>query len=269
MPSVNVSFLGVCTIFQDLPRLVPPGTPPVPPNRVVLVKTTPFMEQVSGIFPHIAKIRFDATEVTFDGPPLPPTDPPEPNVYLLEGVTLQIVNPVFPGPLLPALGCLPSLQARIDPPEEIGPPAPLVYRHEPSLAAAWFEVYGGTSWTGYTLTPSDPCDTVPSISILNVETNEWPQLLVTPWDPLIPPTTVTVKREDPDFPPGIHVANFADGSGLVEDNRDFLLNYLTAARFPLSSVNIPTENICPPSPIVYVFYQCGDAGPGCSNTQFP
>jgi NADH:ubiquinone oxidoreductase subunit 5 (subunit L)/multisubunit Na+/H+ antiporter MnhA subunit len=73
MPGVNINFLGVCTIFRNLPSLVPPGVT-VPPNRVVLVKNTLFTQQLSGIDPHIAKIQFVA-DFTFNGPPLPPVTP--------------------------------------------------------------------------------------------------------------------------------------------------------------------------------------------------
>lgn len=271
MGSVNISFLGVCTIFQNLPSLVPPNAPinpnfPLSPSRVVLVTTSLFMEQLSRIDPHIAKIQFVADDVSFQGPFLPPVDPPMTNVFSLAGVSLSIVNAVNILTLEPSLGCLPSLQARLNPAAELGPPAPLVYTPQPTLAAAWFDVSVGNSWNAYKLTPIPHCDTVPSISILNIETEGPPQLLVQPWDES-EPTIVTLTSES--STPEITVMNFADGRGVVEDDRDFLLNYLTAATFPLSSVIIPDTNCPTPSPIAYRFPRCGDAGPGCSNSNYP
>ncbi len=264
MPSVNVSFLGVCTIFQNLPELVPPGTS-VPPHRVVLVKNT---TRIRGIDPHIAKLQLVADDIAIDGPGLPPAG--EDNIFLLQGVTLTIANPVPGGPpFQPSLGCLPSLQSHLQPPEQLGPPAPLVTIPDPDGAAAWFDVItGGNSWIAYLLKPDPPCPMIPSISILGVDTVNAPQLLVTPWDGS-PPTTFTLTRTG--TPPDINVMNFADGKGVVEDNRDFLLNYLTAATFPpIPSVQIPLQNVCTQeSPGKYRFPRCGDAGPGCSNTQFP
>jgi len=117
--------------------------------------------------------------------------------------------------------------------------------------------------------PSTPCPKLPAISILTVETSTAPQLLMTPWDGT-QPTVVTVSNHD-DRVPGIHVTNFADGEVVVDSDKDFFLNYLCAANFPLSVPEIPRQDqICKkPSPIEYRVNRCGDAGPGCSNTNYP
>ena len=266
MPGVNVNFLGVCTIFRNLPSLVPPGVT-VPPNRVVLVRNTLFTQQLSDIDPHIPKIQFPGTAFVFNGPPLPPVSPPLENTFSLNGVTLSIINAVTNVPFQPALDCLPGLQARLNPPAELGPPARLVYIPDPERAAAWFDVSSGSSWNAYIMNTDPVCATVPSISILHIETVGAPQLLVTPWDGS-PGTIVTLSRTDD--VPAVNVMNFAMGEGVVDDNRDFLLNYLTAETLPTSSVMIPEVNACTTqSPAVFRLPRCGDAGPGCSNTNFP
>ena len=264
MPSVHVNFLGVCTIFQNLPSQVPPGFQ-VPPNRVVLVLNYANLP----IEPHIPKIEFIADQVNFNGPALPPTDPPKENEFLLQGVTLSILNPVAIPSFQPALSCLPGLQANLIPPAQLSPPASLVYIPDPTKAAAWFDVSEGVSWNSYVMNVDTPCPTVPSISVLNIDTDGNPQLLVTPWDTQIPPTTVTLTRLND--APGINVTNFAGGTAVKDDPNDFLLNYLTAETFPgAPAINIPTMNICTtPSPDVFHLPRCGDAGPGCSNSTYP
>ena len=266
MPSVNVSFLGVCTIFQNFRSLLPRGVTG-PRHRVVLVRNTPFMQTITGIHPHIPKIMFDADHVVITGPGLPPTD--QPNVYSLTGVTLSVFNPANNPETTLSLGCLPSLQRFLQPQVELGPPAEFVYAPMADRAAAWFDVDAAESWDAYLYNPSTPCPTLPAISILTVETSDRPQLLVTPWDGTQP--TIVTEWNDDDRVPGIHVTNFADGTVVVDDDTDFYLNYLCAANFPLSIPTIPLQQqICTtPAPIEYKVNRCGDAGPGCSNTNYP
>jgi hypothetical protein len=266
MPSVHVSFLGVCTIFQNLRSLLPRGVTG-PKHRVVLVRNTPFMQRISGIDPHIPKIQFVADHVEFTGPELPPAG--QPNAYSLSGVTLSVFNPANNPETILSMGCLPSLQRFLDPQEELGPPAEFVYAPMGERAAAWFDVDAAVSWEAYKFVPSFPCSTVPAISMLTVETSSAPQLLITPWDGT--PSTIVTLTNDDDTIPNINVMNFADGEVVVDDDKDFFLNYLCAANFPLSVPGIPRQDqICTnPSPLTYQVGRCGDAGPGCSNTNYP
>lgn len=270
MPSVNISFLGVCTIFQDLRSLLPPGVEG-PKHRVVLVRNTPFMQNLSGIHPHIPKLQLLADSIEQQGPDLPPADPPEKNTFSLDGVTLTVHNPGNNPDIELSLGCLPSLQGFLDPEVELGPIAEFVYVPNNQRAAAWFDLDVGTSWEGFRMTTKFPCDTVPAISILTIETSSAPQLRVTPWNVNIEPTTFTLSNEN-GTPPNVFVMNFANGEAVVDSDRDFLLNYQCAASLPVPIAQIPRQDqVCTnPSPIVYdLTHRCGDAGPGCSNTSFP
>lgn len=269
MPRIHVSFYGVCTIFPDLQSLLPPGVTG-PKHRVVLVRNTPFMREISGIHPHIPKLQLHADKIEHHGPKLPPADPPHENFYSLDDVTLTIGNPATTPDTTLLLGCLPSLRGFLEPEMELGPPAKFVYEHDSERAAAWFDTDVATSWEGFRMTTTFPCPKVPAISILTIETTSAPQLVVTPWNGS-EPTTFTLINDD-DKIPHIGVMNFADGRAVVDSDRDFFLNYLCAASLPVSFARIPTpQEVCTkPSPIkLDVGEICGDAGPGCSNTTFP
>lgn len=267
MAQVTISFLGVCTIFRDLPSLVPPGTNgsiSVPANRVVLARATETFRSFTGIAPHVAKLQFVADAVTFNGPPLPPADPPSAGVYSLDGVGLKILNAANTTLSEPrGLDCLPSLHTYLG--GTIGAPAPWVYLPDRTNVQAWFDVPGG-EWLAYLMNTNPPCPIVPSISVLTMETAGDPQLECWPWDGS-PSTTVTLQGGSPN----INVMNFANGSAFVEDNADFRLNYCLTVPFPpVQGISIPQANACRfRSPATYNVDGCGDAGPGCSNTTYP
>lgn len=275
MPTVEISFLGVCTIFRNLSALIPPGGNP-PNNRVVLARTTPEFITHTGVLPHIAKLHLFNGHTVVQGPNLPPADPPEPNVFALDGVQLKIRNATNDA-LTPAWGidCLPSLQAHLY--RDLGPPADSVHVPSKPNVQAWFDFQGGVARSFVmkaTGADHKPCTTVPSISILTLETEHDPELEYTPFPGTFPPDTPsTVVRLTPNGsePVRIHVSNFALGELVKDDNRDFLLNYRLCETFPpLADVAIPVCNTCTiESPGTYHTPRCGDAGPGCSNTTYP
>src|SRR5690349_5051964 len=98
MGQVTVNFMGICTIFRDLPSQVPPGLrlPPeiqLPANRVVLARTTLDFLRANPTVPlHVGKLQLIADRITMYGPPLPPATPPEADSYALNGVSLKILN---------------------------------------------------------------------------------------------------------------------------------------------------------------------------------
>ena len=269
MGTVRINFLGVCTIFRDLPSLLPPDLQPpldLPPNRVVLARTTDCFMRVTGVDPHIAKLQFVADQIIIDGPPLPPTDPPQENTYSLNGVGLKIKNATQTElSSVCGLDCLPSLAAYLD--GKLPPPASYVFLPDGANVQAWFDVQGGDA-KAYKMRTIPSCDLVPSITILTMETDGDPQLEYQPWDGSA--TTVTLARAAE--PPDVNVMNFAFGKAFVDDDDDFLLNYWLAETFPkITKIAIPHANVCKeksPKPGFHVG-GCGDAGPGCSNTTYP
>lgn len=273
MPTIEISFLGVCTIFRNLPSLTSSGDN-LPANRVVLARTTEEFIMHTGVLLHIAKLHLVSDHTILSGPNLPPAEPPEPNVFRLDGIQLKILNATATTQLLPTWGidCLPSLQSHLY--RELGPPADYVFNPSQPNVQAWFDFQGGNARSFVMRATfgehNQPCDTVPSISVLTIETDGDPQLEYAPFDGS-PSTNVQLTP-----PPGsdvtrINVSNFALGELVKDDNRDFLLNYRLAATFPpIDDVAIPVCNTCTiPSPTTYHTPRCGDAGPGCSNTTYP
>jgi hypothetical protein len=271
MGTVTISFLGACTIFRDLPSLAPPDLPPgteLPANRVVLARTTESFTQITGVDPHIAKMQLDADIEILSGPSLPPAVPPFAKTFSLDGVGLKIRNAL--DTTLPAdrgLDCLPSLAEFLR--GELGKPTLSVFVPDSASVQAWFDVAGG-DWNAYKMRTDPPCDTIPSISYLIIQTEGDPELVFTPWDPAIEPTTVRLTNGSSGTP-NIDVMNFALGEGVVDDNRDFILNYTLTDPFPwVADIDIPQALACRFfSPGTYTLPRCGDAGPGCSNSVYP
>lgn len=268
MGKITVSFLGVCTIFRDLPGQT--GRTDVPPNRVALVRATEEIIHKHHILPHRAKLQLVAKNIQWSGPKLPPADPPLENTYSLsEGVHLRIANsPGADSGLTGFIDSLPGLQAYLDRP--LGPPAEWVFVPTPERVQAWFDIEHGEIRSHF-MSPIPCCPTTSSMAFLTIPAEEKPPVLeVTPWTGPNKGITSTVSFPDDDAP-NINVMNFAEGEALIKDNRDFILNYLLAAEMPpLDLISIPLENVCrTPSPLKYRVNGCGDAGPGCSTTQFP
>lgn len=280
MGQVTISFLGVCTIFRDLPSLQPPpGLPPdtpIPRNRVVLARTTKaFLDDHPGIFPHIARLQLVAENVSFDPPEGPPhKDPNAPYTYELKGVQLRIRNAAGGSSTLTGnLDCLPGLQDHLIG-QSLGGPAPWVYLADPERVRAWFDLTNGDAAAWLMRTEQKDCDLktqVPGITVVTITTeNDDPLVLeYVPFDGG-PTILITLSGESPN----VNVMNFAEGKAFVDDNQDYLLNYQLANQVPPdNSVSIPQTNVCMHlSPLTYEVehpHRCGDAGPGCSTTPFP
>lgn len=266
MGTVTISFLGVCTIFRDLPKFAPPGAA-VPNNRVVLARVTEELQKKTGVDPHIAKLQFVAENIEITGPALPPADPPLANTYSLTGgVGLRIKNATGAALGPPrGLDCLPSLAANLD--GTLGLPASWVFTPDAAQVQAWFDFEGGEA-LAFKMKVHPKCDLVPSIMFLTLQTNGDPELEFTPFGG----STTKVKLSSSGAqPPNVNVMNFAFGEAVKDDDNDFLLNYTLTTPFPpVDAINIPHANVCTiPSPLTYDVGGCGDAGPGCSNSTYP
>jgi hypothetical protein len=264
MGSVTINFLGVCTIFKDLPKYVPDEFKDVAPNnRVVLARATDAFVRMAGVDPHIAKLQVPGDPLPVNALPLRPVEGEE-NTYYLEGVELMIQNATDTvlGPER-GLDCLPSLSTFLKGP--LGAPARGVYVPDPENVQAWFSVQGGVA-QAYVMNVFPPCSTVPSITVLTMTTDGPPVLQCQPWGAAEP-----ASIEFPNDNVRIDVMNFAWGQGVVDDDRDFLLNYTLIEPFPrITDVEIPRANACTiKSPGQFKLPRCGDAGPGCSNTNYP
>ena len=265
MYTLTINFLGVCTIFRDLPPEAGSA------NRVVLVRTPPGFppNDPPPILPHIAKLQILTAFTTPPGEKLPPYEN-QPNTFKLEGVWLT-VNQQQTQPLTGTLACLPSLQKAL-PTANLGLPADFVLN--PNLpgatdhAQAWFDVPQG-SWNGFLMNPCPSCKEVPSVSVLDIQMDDPPVLHYRQ----VGGTTIPVSFDPDETHHYIAVENFADGEAIIKDERDFYLNYLTAQDFSIDwipQIQIPKTNACTkPSPLITRLRGCGDAGPGCSNTGFP
>jgi hypothetical protein len=272
MGQVTISFLGVCTIFRNLPALatpegLPPGTP-IPSNRVVLARTTTqFLEKNPSIDRHIAILQMPPYQLLNNSPALPPLEWFTPDTYKLDGVQLSIPN-ATQTKLKGCLCCLPSLQEHLDQP--LGPPAPWVYLPDRERVQAWFDITGGNV-RARLMSTDPPCPTIPSITLVTINTDGAPILQYQPFPPPDGPAEPPTQVELTSLSPNVNVMNFANGEALVDDNSDFLLNYTLAETMPPdSAVRVPRKNRCTKfSRITYFVGGCGDAGPGCSNTGFP
>lgn len=271
MGQVKVSFLGVTTMFRNLRSLTPPpGVPPgtvIPPNRVVVAKVPPNLN----IEPHIARLQLVAPSVDFHGQEPPHRIPDRHATFDLKGAQLWITNAVGPG-LSGNMSCLFSLRAHCS--EPLTGPALPVYVENTEAVQAWFDVDHGTGAGFFLLTeqPCNPLTQVPSIGVITMETNGDPELAYREFG--TGQMFHMTLHSDAERPvPDINVMNFAFGKAFKDDPNDFLLNYqLIDPLVPWTSVNIPTENVCnQPSGRYDVNppFMCGDAGPGCSTTQFP
>ena len=272
MGQVTISFLGVCTIFRDLPAQErPPGLPPetpIPANRVVLARVPPD----SRIQPHIARVQFVAPSVSFD-PTRPPGDHPDDRpTFDLDGVKLRIANATGAS-LQGSLDCLPGLQRHLDRP--LGGPALPVYVEDRAAVQAWFDLENGLI-EAFVMHTEQNCNLrteVPSIAIVTVETNGDPVIEYLPFGGG-EAIRVTLGNDIEQPVPNVNVMNFAFGKAFDDDPIYFLLNYQLAQDPPPPElVHIPTENVCTrlsPHPFrVNPPFTCGDAGPGCSTTPFP
>jgi len=271
MGQVKVSFLGVTTMFRNLPSLTrPPGVPPdtvIPANRVVVAKVPPNLN----IEPHIARLQLVAPSVDFHGQEPPHRIPHRHPTFDLQGAHLWITNAVGPA-LSGDMSCIFSLRAQCTA-LLTGPGLP-VYVENTEAVQAWFDLDNGTG-AGFFLLTEQPCNPrtqVPSIAVITMETNGDPELAYREFG-TGEMFRMTLHSDEERPVPDINVMNFAFGKAFRDDPNDFLLNYqLVDPQVPPATVTIPTENVCSNPSARYDVnppLRCGDAGPGCSTTQFP
>lgn len=277
MGQITIFFGGVCVFFEGYSEVLP--VQPNPPiRRMVLVnadisslKFGDFPAQT--VYPHSALFTpssaFTVIDGTFALPPrIPLTDDYDLNIG---GVyTITVDNPLVT-PWVDNAACLPHLRDGLPPGVDLGPPSLEVLRD--GQAACYVDFRYGTI-TGNSIEVHPPVPPAHrkhveshrmGIAVVTVPTDGRPRLRFTTPDPVFNSTLL-----------------FADDDAVVsitnkpqvpstDDPHDFLLNYITCeTAFNPDEISPPAEVVCPlvqgnvPSKIQHM-----DAGPGCSNTNFP
>jgi hypothetical protein len=274
-----ISFLGVCTWFNDLRQYAGDRDPStLPPRRMVLMNTnrTQLCQghgDCVSVDPHIAKIEMFYDQIIERPSDFPPALDPDPKTLIFEpnGMTVQVLNP-RQLPVLPAesnhTAGLPSLASQAGlTPEDLGPPSSGVFDRDPRKASVYFDVDAG-NMTAYT-----PPKVQMGITQLVVDCDGDPIVAFEPWQWDRGPWIVKLRHAEGHEYATINVMNFsAEKTGPAVD---FYLQYLAVESFPgfprFDQIKIPQTIQLPVTPFTYHLHQspAGDVDPGCSNSNYP
>jgi hypothetical protein len=270
---VMISFLGLCTYFDDLRGLATNPPPDLPAHRMVLLNCTQRMldrHGVSDIAIHSARLQLAADAVTG---PLPPSLSDTSYVADLNtfgGATITVLNAIPNSPFVNNAGCLPSLSAFLDGGKRLGPPAPYAFFPDPEAVSCYVDFSVGviSGWS-LKLVRGDM-----AVTQLIIETDGDPKLQIAPFDNTEP--TVVTLRNDRLSAQGVHIAkvnimNFAFGEGTHDDDRDFTLNYMLSPTSPKPWPTPFPPVSCPPTDATYNLpgSLAEEVGPACSNSNYP
>ncbi len=142
---------------------------------------------------------------------------------------------------------------------------------DPKLASAYFDMTGGTI-TGMALV----VDGEAGVLVYTTATGPQPTLTITPFDPLLPPTTVTFSEGSTAY---VTIANNPSKIDFKDNKNDFVLHYLAADA-------MPPQWPAPVPPFAELSIACGphpdtdhipgfpvlippEFGVGCSNSNIP
>jgi hypothetical protein len=252
MGTISIYFHGICTFFEHFP-------PDSSIHRMVLVDAAIHSLTLGGaapvtIVPHVARLRLPQTAAaTGKAPPQV-----SPGVFDLNGssaFTCSVVNADPSQGWANGMNCLPHLSSFIPPGTLLGPPSlPVIANGE---AAAYVDFrYGAIEG----LVVSDM-----GVARATIVTDGEPVLLLR-WGGSTETASFTL-------PSGVAItfSNAPENSG--DDAKDFLLNYLTVENPPqpissptLADLGCPDGTADPHLPPEFFTL---DAGPGCSNTNYP
>lgn len=275
---VMISFLGLCTYFDDLRGLATNPPPDLPEHRMVLLNCTQGMldrHNVPHISVHRAKLQL-ATDVVVGS--LPPSLSDTSYVVDLNtfgGATLTVLNAIpNAAPKLPFVnnaGCLPHLSAFLACPDDLGPPAAFAFVPDPKAVSCHVDFAFGiiTGWR-LELTGGHM-----AITQLVIQTDGDPKLQIAPFDGSTP-TVVPLRNDrlDAQGEPmaAVNIMNFAFGEGTHDEDRDFTLNYMLSSNVPMPvPTGTPQEISCPKTDATYNLPENAEAeaGPACSNSNYP
>lgn len=279
MGQIMISFLGLCTWFNDLRRYAGDRDPStLPPRRMVLMNTnrTELCQRPGDCWPvepHIAKIEMFYDQIIERPSDFPPSLDPQTLIFEPNGMTVRVLNP-RQLPVLPAetnhTAGLPSLahQAGLTS-ETLGPPSSGVFDRDPRKASVHFDVDAG-NMTAYKL-PILPM----GITQLVIECDGDPVVAFEPWQWDRGPWIVKLRHAEDHEYATINVMNFSLSPKKTGPAFDFYLQYLAVESFPetprIDQIKIPITIELPVTPFTYHLHQPpeGDMDPGCSNSNYP
>ena len=269
MGQVMFSFLGVCTYFSAMNRMVLANA------SQSVINSNPELSSVQPpVEPHIARVQMFYEQMNENdpiiGPPgFPPSDRPNSYSFALNGFAISVQNPILNGVINRAEG-LPHLGAQLVDPAKLGTPSPLVTDEDPATASCYVDFSAGQI-EGLVLPINNP----PGISQLTIETDGDPVIVFRQFQTNLQWTVQLHNDKVIDGqqqPAGVNIVNFpADGSK-SDAPQDFYLQYLTTTPFPpIADIRIPPTPLLPISRYSYNIHgiDTEDVDPGCSNSNYP
>jgi len=252
MGSLTTHFVGLCTHIQA------PLVTGVPHRCVLVNAMIPSVINSQALATHMATLSMQASDIIPSGTTLrlPPPNETDTVVWQIDGATLQISNSLAIPPnglnYTPTyFGCIPSLTALTP---GLGPlSSPMVNGGDPLQASCYFDVDNGTFDAGAT----------PARSAMAILTSEvsGDSATITASSFVWGTGTITIKSGAE-----IHVTNFGVGPN-SDSPFDFLLQYRVFQSLPLNA-GVPSLGGCSPITPAWGGYPA-DAGPGCSNSNYP
>jgi hypothetical protein len=253
MGSLTTHFVGLCTHIQA-PLIT--GVP----HRCVLVNgVIPSNINDHALATHVATLSMQAGDIISSETTLrlPPANESNIVVWQIDGASLKISNslPIPPNGLNympPYFGCIPSLTALTP---GLGPLSSSMINDGDQLqASCYFDVDSGTFDAGATLANS-------AMAVLTSEVSG-DSAIITATSFVWGTGTITIKSGAE-----IHVTNFGVGPN-ADSSFDFLLQYRVFHSLP-SNAGVPNLlGGCVPITAAWGGYP-DDAGPGCSNSNYP
>jgi hypothetical protein len=259
MGVLRMYFAGICTYFNDYASLFGPNEG-APLRRMVLVNANTAEIQLGTqppipIQPHVARLELPEGAEVLGQPP-----PTAGGLYDLNAgsaYTITVAN-AQPTGWINNAGCLPHLAAAV-PPNTLGLPSPSVVAWGQAACYADFQ-HGRID--GFALAGNGGSIGVARVTVM---TEGPPQLAIAS-------TGSTAVQATVVCPEVAVVVLTNQPEGLIgDDQTDFLINFLTVAD-PPSAIQPPGAVGCPSSthdPDFPAGITMGDAGPGCSNTNYP
>lgn len=280
MSNLEITFIGICTHLwetQNAPPNPAYGTRIVMPNAVhpVLIGLINLLYGFDPpIMPHFATLAFPVDQFDFKEGPKEffPWNGSEGQVHFtfLDGVTVTVKNPA-PTDLVKDARCIPGLGAFLPGVA----PGPAATSSDRTLAAGYFDFQNGTVLgTGELKGKAMPTRGDAGVILYKTPTNGAPQILITPFDTDIAPTTVHLKGDATVYIANIPILELTD---CKDNDNDFILHYLVANQFPpppwppaSPPLNAPCLDVHPyGEEIIRALRICDDFGAGCSNSNLP
>ncbi len=257
---VQFTFLGICTYFNDFASWFP--GPAAPPHRMVLVNG------VDEPVPHYARLQVDNADDTWEW-----TEDGE----LVRGghgkyelnvaggpVKISVPGPSHDQGWTNNAWCLPHLQNAIPDGQRISRPNGAVVDGPEGACYVDF-TYGTIDGYAVPAAPKSKPRLMKAISIVTIETVK-PEVTIA-WQDGTVVSGIKLKGDSAQTDLLITISNEPEGTS-DDHTKDFALNFKVLEGGTPPYWIPPTTIACPP----YCLCQeavGGDAGPGCSNTDYP